>query len=142
MANRILREPSGRQIYSRLQGTQHASVGLVRSKGILGGERVIVTSDEALGEILRQPDLFEIPPQRRLVTGHLLGNGLLAASGETHKVNIPSECASSLSPADVPQVPAQEPRPRLRTCQYSKVLWSVLGKSFRACDAPVKAAQG
>lgn len=54
MATRILREPSGRQICRRLQGTRHESVGLVGSKGLLGGERVIVTSDEALGEILRQ----------------------------------------------------------------------------------------
>ena len=91
---------------------------------------------------MRQPDLYEMPPQRRLIIGHLTGDGLIAACGETHKVDMPPECASSLPPADFLQAPAQEPRSRLRTCQYSKVLWFVLGKSLRARDAPVKAAKG
>lgn len=97
---RFLREPPNDQIQRRLLETQNASVGLVRYKGMLGGERVIVTSDKALGEILRQPDLYQVPPQRRLIIGHLTGDGLLFASGETHKVDRLSECASSPSPTD------------------------------------------
>ena len=88
----MLREPTSEQIHRRLQATPNASVGLVRSKGLLGGDRVIVTSDEALGEVLRHTDLYEITPHRRTNLGHLVGDGLLLATGEAHKVGRPSIC--------------------------------------------------
>ena len=59
---------------------------------MFGGDRVIVTGDEALGEVLRHPDLYEIPPQRRSVLEHMTGDGLLFATGEAHKVGRPSKC--------------------------------------------------
>lgn len=83
--SRTLLEPTSQQIHRRLQATPNASVGLVRFKGMLGGDRVIVTDDKALGEVLRHPDLYEIPPHRRSILGHLTGDGLFYSTGETHK---------------------------------------------------------
>lgn len=94
MTTRFLREPSAPEIHRRLQVTGNVSVGLVRFKGILGGERVVVTSDRVLGEILRHPDLYQIPPHRRSLISQLTGDGLLVTNGETHKVGRLSEWAS------------------------------------------------
>ena len=63
---------------------------------MFGGDRVIVTDDKALGEVLRHPELYEIPPQRRSIIGHLTGDGLFLSAGETHKVGRASRCDSVL----------------------------------------------
>ena len=47
---------------------------------------MIITSDEALGEVSRKPDLFLVPRQRRLILGHLAGESLVIVDGEALKV--------------------------------------------------------
>ena len=61
--------------------------GLIRYKGLLNTERILITSPKALGEVLVHKNYdFIKPGQLRHGLGRILGVGILLAEGEEHKV--------------------------------------------------------
>lgn len=61
--------------------------GLIRYTSLFNVERLLVTKPKALSEVLVQKNYdFVKPDQVRLGLGRLLGNAILLAEGEEHKV--------------------------------------------------------
>ena len=61
--------------------------GLIRYKGMLNTERILITSPKALAEVLVHKNYdFIKPAQLRQGLGRILGVGILLAEGEEHKV--------------------------------------------------------
>ena len=61
--------------------------GLIYYNGLLNAERILVTSPQALSEVLTSKSYEFVKPD--LLTngaGRLLGNGLLLSEGDEHKV--------------------------------------------------------
>lgn len=63
--------------------------GLMRYYLMLNMERILVTSPKALGEILVQKAYdFEKPRRATFLLSMILGNGLVLAEGDVHKVGL------------------------------------------------------
>ena len=61
--------------------------GIIRYKGLLNSERIMITSPKALGEVLVTRNYDFIKPNHfRSGLGRLLGIGILLAEGEEHKM--------------------------------------------------------
>ncbi|EON96801.1 putative cytochrome p450 97b3 protein [Phaeoacremonium minimum UCRPA7] len=61
--------------------------GLIRYKGLLNQERVLVTSAKAISEVLVTKSYdFKKPGQIRFTLGRILGVGILLAEGDEHKL--------------------------------------------------------
>jgi hypothetical protein len=61
--------------------------GLIRYLHLFNNERVLVTSPKALAEVLVTKNYEFVKPKFfRLNLGRLLGNGILFAEGDEHKV--------------------------------------------------------
>lgn len=61
--------------------------GLIRYKGILNKEKLLVTDPQALHQILAiQPYSFRKPPAITKIIRSLLGDGLVVVEGDVHKV--------------------------------------------------------
>ena len=62
--------------------------GVMRYYGIAGGERILLTSTEALREVLvaKQYNFFDRPTMARKRIAVLAGDGLIASGGNEHKV--------------------------------------------------------
>ena len=74
---------------------------IIRFTTICNQERLILTSSEALKEVLVTKNYdWDKPKQLRLSLGRLVGQGILVASGEDHKAiqpssNLPVRCTDS-----------------------------------------------
>ncbi|KAF7536605.1 hypothetical protein G7Z17_g13020 [Cylindrodendrum hubeiense] len=90
---RIFAEPSG--IPMREWVNEIPNDGLIRYRGLLNQERLLITSPKALAEVLVTNNYaFAKPSQVRWSLGRILGVGVLLAEGEEHKVQ-----RRSLTPA-------------------------------------------
>ena len=64
--------------------------GLIRYTSILNQERLMITTPQALGEVLTQNSYDYIKPAMvRNGIARVLGVGLILAEGDEHKVSIP-----------------------------------------------------
>lgn len=63
--------------------------GIIRYLGLFNAERLLICSPKALGEVLVKKNYEFVKPSlfRRIFSG-ILGEGVLLAEGEEHKVGI------------------------------------------------------
>jgi hypothetical protein len=81
----IMKEPTG--IPMRRWINEVPNEGLIRYTMLNNAERVFLTSPKAIGEVLVQKNYdFEKPGLARQALSRLLGEGILLAEGEEHKV--------------------------------------------------------
>ena len=82
---RILKEPSGVPHQEWINNIPND--GLIYYTSLLNVERLLITSPQALGEVLTTKSYEFIKPQMlRNGLGRILGTGLILAEGEEHKV--------------------------------------------------------
>ncbi|KAM5356025.1 hypothetical protein ACJ41O_002671 [Fusarium nematophilum] len=90
---KILAEPSG--LPMREWANDLPNDGLIRYRGLLNQERILVCSPKALAEVLVTNNYaFTKPSQLRWSIGRILGIGVLLAEGDEHKLQ-----RRSLTPA-------------------------------------------
>ena len=83
---RFLIEPQSHECKKWLQSIPNN--GLIRYYGIMGRERVLVTDPQGVKDILQlETYKFEKPPALRTVLQGLLGDGLVTAEGQNHRVS-------------------------------------------------------
>ncbi|KAF7555624.1 hypothetical protein G7046_g6516 [Stylonectria norvegica] len=81
---RIVAEPSG--IPMREWVNEIPNDGIIRYRGLLNQERILVTSPKAIAEVLVTSNYaFEKPAQIKWSIGRILGIGVLLAEGDEHK---------------------------------------------------------
>lgn len=82
---RIFAEPSGIPMREWINEIPHD--GLIRYRGLLNQERLLIASPKALAEVLVTNNYaFAKPSQVRWSLGRILGVGVLLAEGEEHKM--------------------------------------------------------
>jgi cytochrome P450 len=74
-------------LYAYLRARQETipNDGMIRTRGLLNGERIIVTSATALAKIATNPFIFVKPNILRLLTGRVLGLGLVLVNRDVHR---------------------------------------------------------
>lgn len=83
---RFLTEPQSHDCEKWMQSIPNS--GLIRYHGILGSERVLVTGPQGIKDILQlETYKFEKPRAVRAVLQGILGDGLVTAEGQNHKVS-------------------------------------------------------
>ncbi|OLN94302.1 Cytochrome P450 4B1 [Colletotrichum chlorophyti] len=81
---RIMREPTGVPMIEWINTIPHE--GIIRYRGILNQERLLITSPKALAEVLVTHNYdFRKPSAVRSAIGRILGVGVLLAEGDDHK---------------------------------------------------------
>lgn len=71
--------------------------GIIRYMGIFNIERLLICSPKALGEVLVKKNYEFVKPSRfRRVFSGILGEGILLAEGEQHKVSVDTKSPSPL----------------------------------------------
>ncbi|KAK3394828.1 cytochrome P450 [Podospora didyma] len=81
----IFRQPSGAPMLKWINSIPND--GLIRYKGLLNRERLLITSSKGLAEVLVTKNYdFEKPQNVRQSIGRILGVGVLLAEGDEHKV--------------------------------------------------------
>ncbi|KAI5466428.1 cytochrome P450 [Mariannaea sp. PMI_226] len=90
---KILAEPSGIPMREWVNGISHN--GVIRYRGLLNQERLLIVSPKALAEVLVTNNYaFEKPRQVQWSLGRILGIGVLLAEGDEHRMQ-----RRSLTPA-------------------------------------------
>ena len=70
--------------------------------GIFNYERIMICSPKALGEVLvKKNDDFIKPTNVRQSLSRILGEGVLLAEGEEHKVSVHAKSSPILSPLPI-----------------------------------------
>ena len=82
---KIQRESNGQPMKQWIEEVPND--GLIRYCGLLGRERVILTTSQALSEVLTQKTYeFIKPPSFTGPLGRMIGVGLVLAEGDEHRV--------------------------------------------------------
>ena len=92
---KCLKEPKAPDVYRYMNQTPNN--GLLRYSGMFGAERVVVTSLEGLREVLQEKSYkFHKSQIAKRIVGPLLGDGILIAEGDVHKVSSRATCEADI----------------------------------------------